>query len=141
ELPCARTILSSLARKAFRRPVTDRDLEDLLSDYQEGRNDGDFESAIQRALQALLADPEFVYRAEADPANVKPGQSYRISDLELASRLAFFLWSSPPDDQLLALASQGKLKNTAVLEQQTRRMLADPRSRYLLDKLPDQRQH
>jgi len=133
ELPCAKKILSELARRAYRRPVKAADLEDLLSEYQNARNQGgDFEGGMERALQAILADPEFVFRGEAIPAGVKPGQPYRISDLELASRLSFFLWSSPPDDQLLTLASQGKLKDPAALEQQTRRMLADPRSRALV---------
>jgi hypothetical protein len=132
EVPCAKKIISGLAREAYRRPVNSNDLEDLLSVYQLGRNKGDFETGIQRVLEAILSDPEFVYRDEAVPENVKPGQPYRISDLELASRLAFFLWSSPPDEPLLALASQGKLKNPAVLEQQTRRMLADPRSHALV---------
>jgi mono/diheme cytochrome c family protein len=133
EVPCATKILSELARRAYRRPVNASDLEDLLSEYQSGRNQGgDFESGIERALQAILADPEFVFRGEAIPAGVRPGQPYRISDLELASRLSFFLWSSPPDDQLLALASQGKLKDPGVLEQQTRRMLGDARSRALV---------
>jgi len=133
EVPCARRILSGLARRAYRRAVNSADLEDLLSEYQSGRNQGgDFESGIERALQAILADPEFVFRGEAIPAGIKPGQSYRISDLELASRLSFFLWSSPPDEQLVALASQGQLKDRAVLEQQTRRMLADSRSSALV---------
>jgi hypothetical protein len=133
EVPCATKIISELARRAYRRPVKAGDLEDLLSEYQNGRNQGgDFESGIERALQAILADPEFVFRGEAIPAGIKPGQPYRISDLELASRLSFFLWSSPPDDQLLTAASQGKLKDAAVLEQQTRRMLADTRSRALV---------
>jgi len=133
EVPCAKKILSELARKAYRRPVKDADLEDLLSEYQNGRNQGgNFESGIERALQAILADPEFVFRGEPAPANIKPGQVYRISDLELASRLSYFLWSSPPDEELLALASQEKLKDPAVLERQTRRMLADPRSRALV---------
>ena len=133
EIECAKKILSGLARRAYRRPVKTADMEDLLSEYQSGRNHGgDFESGIERALQAILADPEFVFRGEAVPAGVKPGQAYRISDLELASRLSFFLWSSPPDDQLITLASQGKLKEAAVVEQQTRRMLADTRSRALV---------
>jgi mono/diheme cytochrome c family protein len=133
DVPCAKKILSELARRAYRRPLKDADVEDLLSEYQDGRNQGgDFDSGIERALQAILADPEFVFRGEAVPAGVKPGQPYRISDLELASRLSFFLWSSPPDEPLLALATQGKLKDPAVLEQQTRRMLADPRSRALV---------
>ena len=138
ELPCARKIVTALARKAYRRPATDTDIEDLLGDYQEGRNAGDFETGIQRALQALLSDPEFVYRGEADPSGLKAGQTYRISDLELASRLAFFLWSSPPDEQLLTVASQGKLRTAAELERQTRRMLADPRSRSLISNFAGQ---
>ncbi|HEV3334623.1 MAG TPA: DUF1592 domain-containing protein [Bryobacteraceae bacterium] len=133
EVPCAKKILSQLARRAYRRPLKDADLEDLLSEYQNGRNQGgDFESGIERALQTILADPEFVFRGEAVPTGVKPGQAYRISDLELASRLSFFLWSSPPDETLLALASQEKLKDPTVLEQQTRRMLADPRAHALV---------
>jgi cytochrome c553 len=133
EVPCAKKILSDLARRAYRRPLTDTDLEDLLSEYQSGRNQGgDFESGMERALQTILADPEFVFRGETVPAGVPPGQAYRISDLELASRLSFFLWSSPPDEQLLALASQEKLHDPTVLEQQTRRMLADPRSHALV---------
>jgi hypothetical protein len=133
EVPCAKKILSELARRAYRRPVKDSDLEDLLSEYQNGRNQGgDFESGIERALQTILADPEFVFRGEAVPANIKPGEAYRISDLELASRLSFFLWSSPPDGQLLALASQEMLKDPDVLERQTRRMLADSRARALV---------
>ena len=133
EIPCVKKILSELARRAYRRPVKAADLEDLLSEYQNGRNQGgDFEGGIERALQAILADPEFVFRGEAIPAGAKPGQSYRISDLELASRLSFFLWSGPPDDELLALASQGRLKDAGVLSQQTRRMLSDARSRALV---------
>jgi len=133
EVTCAKKILSELSRQAYRRPVKDADLEDLLSEYQNGRNQGgDFESGLERALQAILADPEFVFRGEVIPAGVRPGQPYRISDLELASRLSFFLWSSPPDDRLLTLASQGKLKDASVLDQQTRRMLADARSRALV---------
>ena len=132
ELPCAKKILSDLARRAYRRPVKDSDLEDLLSEYQVGRNGGNFEDGIQRALQAILADPEFVFRPESVPANVKFGQTYRISDLQLASRLSFFLWSTTPDDQLLSLAAQNKLHDPAVLEQETRRMLSDPRSHALV---------
>ena len=133
EIECAKKILSELARRAYRRPVKAADLEDLLSEYQNGRNQtGDFESGIERALQAILADPEFVFRGEVIPAGIRPGQPYRISDLELASRLSFFLWSSPPDEQLLTIASQGKLKDTGVLEQQTLRMLGDARSRALV---------
>jgi len=128
EIPCAKQIISTLSRQAFRRPVTDNDLENLLSFYQSGRNKGNFESGIRTVIQAIIANPEFVFRFEREPANVIPGKNYRISDLELASRLSFFLWSSTPDDQLITLASQGKLKDPVVLEKQVRRMLADPRS-------------
>jgi hypothetical protein len=132
EAACARQIVSTLARRAFRRPVTNRDTEMLMSFYQQGRNDGNFDSGIERALERILADPEFVFRKEAEPANLKPGQTWRISDLELASRLSFFLWSSIPDDQLINLAGQNKLHEPAVLEEQVRRMLADRRSDQLV---------
>lgn len=132
DIPCARKILTTLARQAFRRPISDSDTESLMNMYQAGRNSGDFEDGIERGLEFLLAHPEFVFRAEDGPANVKPGQPYRISDMEMASRLAFFLWSSGPDDELLRLASQGKLRNEGVLEQQVRRMLADARTHELI---------
>jgi hypothetical protein len=132
ELPCAKKILNALARQAYRRPVTDADTEKLLSFYQAGRNTGDFEDGIENALQFILAHPEFVFRMETGPANVKPGAAYRISDLELASRLSFFLWSTVPDDELTNLAAQGKLKDPAVLERQVRRMLGDQRSHELV---------
>jgi uncharacterized protein DUF1592/uncharacterized protein DUF1588/uncharacterized protein DUF1587/uncharacterized protein DUF1595/uncharacterized protein DUF1585 len=128
EVPCAKKIISALARQAYRRPVTDSDLEGLLSFYQQGRNEGDFESGVRTAIQAVLASPEFVFRFERLPAGIAPGTNYRVSDLELASRLSYFLWSSAPDAPLVSLASQGKLKDPAVLEKQVRRMLADPRS-------------
>jgi hypothetical protein len=131
EIPCAKKIISALARQAFRRPATDTDLEDLLSFYQAGRNNGNFETGIRTALQALIASPEFVFRFERVPANAAPGKNYRISDLELASRLSYFLWSGSPDDQLISLANQGKLKDPLVLEKQVRRMLADSRSQSL----------
>ncbi len=131
ELPCAKKIVSSLARQAFRRPVTPADLEDLLSAYQTGRNRGDFDSGIRMAVQAIVADPEFVFRFERTPANVAAGKNYRVSDLELASRLSYFLWSSAPDEELIAVASAGKLKDPAILEKQVRRMLADPRAEAL----------
>ena len=132
ELPCAKKILTTLERRAFRQPVTDADLETPLSFYQKGRNDGNFEKGIQTALQYILASPRFLYRAEHDSANVASGGSYRISDLEMASRLSFFLWSSVPDDQLLTRAGQGKLKDPAVLEKEVRRMLTDPKSQSLV---------
>ncbi len=128
EVSCAKKIIASLARQAYRRPVTDNDIESLLGFYQRGRNDGNFDSGIRTAIQAILASPEFVFRFERTPPGVAPGRNYRIGDLELASRLSFFLWSSPPDEQLVTLASQGKLKDPAVLEKQVRRMLADPRA-------------
>jgi len=130
ELGCAKTILSALARQAYRRPANKADLEDLLSTFQAGRNQGDFDSGIRMALQLILANPEFVFRFERTPSSVAPGSSFRVSDLELASRLSYFLWSRGPDDQLLTLASRGKLKN-AVLDEQVRRMLADPRAEAL----------
>jgi hypothetical protein len=141
EVPCAKRIISSLARQAFRRPVTETDLEGLLSFYQEGRNEGDFESGIRTAIQAIIASPEFVFRFERTPANVAPGTNYRISDLELAARLSYFLWSAAPDDQLITVASQGKLKDPAVLEKQVRRMLTDPRSEALTSNFAGQWLH
>jgi Protein of unknown function (DUF1592)/Protein of unknown function (DUF1588)/Protein of unknown function (DUF1585)/Protein of unknown function (DUF1587)/Protein of unknown function (DUF1595)/Planctomycete cytochrome C len=132
ELPCARKILNGLAHQAYRRPIKDADTEKLLSFYQVGRNTGDFEDGIENALQFILAHPEFVFRTESGPANVKPGEAYRISDVELASRLSFFLWSTVPDDELTNLAAQGKLKDPVVLERQVRRMLADQRSHELV---------
>ena len=133
-IPCARKILSELARKAYRRPVNESDMEDLLSFYQRGRNNhGTFEQGVEMALRRLISGPEFVFRLESDPASVAANTPYRISDLELASRLSFFLWSTIPDAQLVNLAVQGKLKDPAVLEQQVQRMLADPRSHALVD--------
>jgi hypothetical protein len=132
ELPCARKILSSLARRAYRRPVSDQDMELLLSFYQAGRNKGNFDAGIESALRLMLADPKFLFRYSPDPANVAPGATYRVSDLELASRLSFFLWSTVPDEQLLDVAAQGKLNDPAVLDQQVRRMLADPRAKALM---------
>jgi uncharacterized protein DUF1592/uncharacterized protein DUF1588/uncharacterized protein DUF1587/uncharacterized protein DUF1585/uncharacterized protein DUF1595 len=125
---CARTIASSLVKRAFRRPAQTSDLATLMNFYQAGRSDGgSFDDGIETVLQRVLADPEFVYRDELEPASVAVGKSYRISDLALASRLSFFLWSSVPDNELIDLASQNKLRDSAVLEQQVRRMLADPK--------------
>ena len=131
EIPCAKKILSALARQAYRRPVNANDLEDLLSFYQSGRNGADFETGIRTALQAILASPEFVFRFERTPAGIAPGTNYRVTDLELASRLSYFLWSSAPDEPLLTVAAQGRLHNPVVLETQVRRMLADRRSEAL----------
>jgi mono/diheme cytochrome c family protein len=139
ELPCARKILTVLARRAYRRPVSDNDLETLLSFYQRRRNsNGTFEAGIESALQYILASPEFLYRFEPDPANVPPGGVYHIGDLALASRLSFFLWSSIPDDRLLELASQNKLHEPVVLEREVRRMLADPKSNTLISNFAEQ---
>lgn len=139
ELACAKTILTTLAKRAYRRPVDDRDLESPLSFYQRRRNSGgSFDAGIEAALQFVLASPEFLFRFEPDPANVAPETVYRLNDLALASRLAFFLWSSIPDDPLVNLAAQGKLKDPSVLDQQIRRMLADKRSEALLDNFVEQ---
>ena len=129
ETTCAEQILGRLAQRAYRRPVTPGDLTALLSFYEMGRREGDFETGIQTALEFLLTDPEFVFRAERAPVDAEPGIAYAVSDLELASRLSFFLWGSVPDDELLDVAARGTLAEPAVLEQQVRRMLAQPRAR------------
>ena len=136
--PCAREILSTLARRAYRRPVTAADLDVLLPFYEEGRAEGGFERGVQRALERLLVSPEFLYRVERDPEDAEPGAPYRVGGLALASRLSFFLWSSIPDDELLDRAADGSLGDPAVLEEQVRRMLADPRSRALVDNFAEQ---
>jgi mono/diheme cytochrome c family protein len=126
---CARTIVSTLARRAFRRPVSAADMDALMQFYRGGRSEeGTFEDGIEAALQRILADVEFVYRGEPEPTALAAGGSYRVSDLALASRLSFFLWSSIPDDELITIAAQGKLRTPAVLEQQVRRMLKDKRA-------------
>ncbi len=132
EAGCARTIVSTLARRAYRRPVGDADLQVPLRFYAEARADGGFDAGIEMALRAVLASTEFLFRIERDPRNVPPKTPYRISDVELASRLSFFLWSSIPDDELLGLAVAGTLKDPPVLERQVRRMLADRRSQSLV---------
>ena len=133
EHACAAKILSSLARRAFRRPVTAADTDSLVRFYAAGRKEMRFEQAVQFAIERLLVDPDFLFRVERDPAGAAPGKPYRVSDLELASRLSFFLWSSVPDDELLRVAEQGRLKDPVVLGQQTRRMLDDPRSSMLVE--------
>ena len=133
EEPCAREILSTAARRAFRRPVTETDLATLLRFFAAGRRTGGFETGIQRALESILVDPEFLFRVERDPVDSQPGTIHPISDLELASRLAFFLWSSLPDDELLAVAARDELRDPRVLERQVRRMLADSRAQALVD--------
>jgi hypothetical protein len=132
EEDCARTILSTLARRAYRRPVTPADVGILMEFYASGRRAATFDDGIEKGLRRLIADPEFVYRREVAPAEVPAGKAYRISDLALASRLSFFLWSSMPDDELLTLAEQGRLHEPATLEKQVRRMVADPKSTDLI---------
>ena len=132
EEECAQQILSSLARRAYRRPVTSDDVLTLLRFYRAGRSRGDFETGIQSAVERILVDPEFLFRIEHEPATAGPSAAFQLSDVELASRLSFFLWSSIPDDELLEVAVDGKLKNPAVLEDQVRRMLADARSNSLV---------
>jgi hypothetical protein len=134
ERPCATKILATLARQAFRRPVGNDDLEPLLAFYDRGRAAGGFETGVQQGLMAILASTKFLYRAEpgAPPQGSKPGDTYAVTDLELAWRLAFFLWSEGPDEALLALAEQGKLHEPAVYEAQIERLLADPRSESLV---------
>ena len=136
--PCARKTLSTLARRAYRRPVTDEDLQALMGLYRTGRSEGSFEAGIQLALEGMLVSSKFLFRIERDPANIAPGAAYRISDLELASRLSFFLWSSIPDDELLGLAERGRLKDPAVLDRQIRRMLADSRAKALVENFAGQ---
>ena len=138
ERECARTILSGLARRAFRRPAGAADVDTLLDFYEMGRAEGSFEKGIQAAVERLLVDPEFLFRIESDPDGVAPGTAYRVSDLDLASRLSFFLWSSIPDDELLGLAERGELSDPGVLDRQVRRMLADPRSRALVENFAGQ---
>jgi hypothetical protein len=141
EAACARTVISTLARRAYRRPVTDADLEVPLRLYQDGASRGGFEAGIELAVRGILVSPSFLFRFEDQPASVTPGTPYRISDLELASRLSFFLWSSIPDDELVELAVDGRLSDAGVLRQQVRRMLADPRSQALVDNFAGQWLH
>ncbi|MYI75655.1 MAG: DUF1592 domain-containing protein [Acidobacteria bacterium] len=133
EQACAIRILTRLATAAYRRPARDRELQTLLDFYAAGREKGSFDEGIQLALERLLVDPNFLFRIERDPSRAAPGTPYDVSDLELASRLSFFLWSSVPDDELLAAAARGQLRNPGMLEQQVRRMLADSRATTLVD--------
>jgi mono/diheme cytochrome c family protein len=137
----ARTILRALMRRAYRRPVTDADLQGPLALYGKARADGDFDAGIEMAVSGVLVSPQFLFRVESDPAGVAPNTVYRISDLDLASRLSFFLWSSIPDDELLDVASKGRLHEPAVLERQVRRMLADDRARALVNNFASQWLH
>ena len=133
EEPCAREILSTIARRAFRRPLATRDVDALVAFYEAGRRDGGFETGIRRGLESILIDPEFLFRIERDPAEPGAARAHPISDVELASRLSFFLWSSIPDDELLNVAVRGQLRDPAVLERQVRRLLADSRAQALVD--------
>jgi mono/diheme cytochrome c family protein len=138
EAACAKQIMTALARRAYRRPATAQDVATLMEFYTEGRRGGTFDEGIELGLRRLLASPQFLVRAEREPATARAGQPYRISDLELASRLSFFLWSSIPDEELIALATQGRLSNPRTLEQQVRRMLADARSSALVSNFGQQ---
>jgi len=135
---CSNTILRTLVRRAYRRPVTDADVQPLLALYREGREQGGFEGGIERAVRRLLVSPEFLYRVEVDPPNARAGRAYPVSDIELASRLSFFLWSSIPDDELLDAAERGELRKPAVLTKHVTRMLQDPRSAALIDNFAGQ---
>ncbi len=131
---CARRIVTTLARHAYRRPATAADVKTLMDFYQEGRVEGGtFDAGIEAALQRVLTDVEFIYRDEPEPKTLPAGKAYHISDLALASRLSFFIWSSIPDDELIDVAARGQLRTPAVLEKQVRRMLADPKSSALVD--------
>jgi hypothetical protein len=127
ERGCARTIFAQLTRRAFRRPVTDTDLAPMLASFEAGHREGGFDRGVEQGVMRLLVAPEFLFRVEADPPGTAAGRAYRVSDLELASRLSFFLWSSIPDDELLALAERKQLRTPTVLDAQVRRMIADPR--------------
>ena len=138
---CAAAIVAGLARRAYRRPVTVDDLEQLVSFYRRGHAAGGFEAGVETALRALLASPEFLFRIERDPEGAAPGEPYRVTGLELASRLSFFLWSSLPDDELLDVAAAGGLRDPAALRAQVRRMLADPRAATLTTNFASQWLH
>ena len=133
EEACAQEVLSTLARRAYRRPLTPPDVDALLALYAAGRREGGFEAGIRRGLEGILVDPEFLFRIERDPVGAAAAEAHPISALELASRLSFFLWSSIPDDELLEVAARGRLREPAVLERQVRRMLADSRAQALVD--------
>lgn len=137
-LECAHNILSTIAHRAFRRPVAKNEMDDLLEIFEQGEKQNRFEGGIDLALQRILAGPEFLFRIEQEPKGVKKGEVYAVTDLDLASRLSFFLWSSLPDDELLALAEQGKLRDEGVMKQQVQRMLADKRSDALINNFAEQ---
>jgi hypothetical protein len=141
ERRCATTIVSRLARLAYRRPVAAADLSGLMAFYERGRSERDFEHGIELALRGILVSPKFLFRVERDPSGAAAGGAYRLDDLALASRLSFFLWSSIPDDELLTVAAEGKLRDRAVLDRQIARMLADSRARALVDNFAGQWLH
>jgi hypothetical protein len=134
ELPCATKIVRDLAREAYRRPLTDEDMEGLMTFYEQGRKQGDFETGIRTALQVILTSPDFLFKLEQLPKTTEPGQNYRVADLALASRLSYFIWGKPPDDELIKTAAQGRLKDPQVFERQVRRLLEDPQSAWLSTK-------
>jgi hypothetical protein len=138
ETRCATQIITSLATRAYRRAVTERDIAPLLELFRAGRQDGDFDTGIQSALERILISPAFLFRVVEPPSGTRPGELYRLTDSQLASRLSFFLWSSIPDDELLELAARGRLSTPAVLERQVRRMLADPKSSALVSNFAGQ---
>ncbi len=138
EEECAKEILSTLMRRAYRRPVKTEDLERPMRFFRETRESESFEAGIETALSSILVNPEFLFRVEEDPNGVKPDTAYRVTNLQLASRLSFFLWSSIPDEELLEVAARGDLSKTKILEQQVRRMLADPRAQSLASNFADQ---
>ena len=138
EVGCAKEILTTLARRAYRRPVTPAEAQDLLDFYSLGRRSGSFDRGLEMAVRRILVSPHFLFRIERDPEGVPPDTPYRLTDLELASRMAFFLWSSIPDDELLDLATRGELRDPAVLEQQIKRMIVDARSAALVDNFAGQ---
>jgi hypothetical protein len=138
ETACARKIVTRLVTRAYRRPAAVGDVDLLMKFYADGRKDGDFDQGIEMVLARVLASPKFIYRIETEPANAKVNEPYQIPDLDLASRLSFFLWSTSPDDQLMTLASQGRLKDPVVLERQVRRMLKDPRAEALAENFAGQ---
>jgi mono/diheme cytochrome c family protein len=138
EEPCARKIISTLEKHAYRRPVTDRDVDPLMVIYKEGRAARNFDSGIERSIEALLSSPKFLIRVEHEPTDVKPGAVYRLNDLELATRLSFFLWKSVPDDELIDVAARGGLKDPAVVTKQVNRMLADAKATRFMNDFAEQ---
>ena len=138
ENACAQKIIAALVRRAYRRPSTPGDVDKVMTFYQKGRNEGSFDKGIATAIQRVLLDPDFIFRKEAEPADIPAGTKYRVSDMELASRLSFFLWSTIPDDELISLAGQNKLRDAKVLEEQVKRMLADRRSEQFIDNFAGQ---